>query len=360
MFLKFKPKKPKSDSTKKNDNKASADAADSRQSSRVRTNSKNIKRDSSWITAPSKNADTNRETKKTIAIDGMTKAFAKSIRCSLDKVEDQTTVKDRIDSIHFGNLLVALDAMLECMKTFGMKQTTKDLEYHYRIAREFYQVTPPESRDYLARLMQTLEKKPLTTLTRGFSLVGALEQREAPSEGSKGQIDMGDDPARNTVHRSEESIDSAVTAGLPTATITSDTDEVAGETSPERDSPVAMPDHGKAKNSMFWLCYFVRYVYNVHRLVFEFSYDVGDASSMIFMRFLNPHFSDYYNDKGDAKAYLKVLKDYRTENFLGDGDLDLLLRAKLVSFFRVLEAVMYLWTPAFQEKGRTDAEFLSR
>eukprot|EP00535_Pseudo-nitzschia_heimii_P013608 CAMPEP_0197193516 /NCGR_PEP_ID=MMETSP1423-20130617/27356_1 /TAXON_ID=476441 /ORGANISM="Pseudo-nitzschia heimii, Strain UNC1101" /LENGTH=367 /DNA_ID=CAMNT_0042646727 /DNA_START=64 /DNA_END=1167 /DNA_ORIENTATION=+ len=365
MFHNFKPPPPNTNLIKELDTETSTSEADSLPLSRARKNSKNIKRDCSWITAPIKDAGSDQETKKINAIDAMTKAFAKSIRCALNEVEAQKTVKDRIDSIHFGNLLEALDALAECMKTFRMKQTTKDLEYHSANARKLYQATPPESRDYLANLIQKTansdsQNKPLT---KGFSFVGALEQNrssptEAPSEVDKAHAEIGSNSELQKMSQSEGSTDPAVVPGLPTSMITSDKDEVGEETAPKPNSMVAPSEDEKAKKSMFWLCYFVRYMYNVHRLVFQFNYDGRDASSMIFMRYLNPYFKDYYNENRDAKAYLKVLTDYQTEHFLGDDDLGSRLRPKLKSFFSVVEAVMYLWTPAFQEKGVTDAELL--
>ena len=112
---------------------------------------------------------------------------------------------------------------------------------------------------------------------------------------------------------------------------------------------------------MFWLCNFVRYTYNVHRLVLQVGHDPVDASPMAFMRYLQPYFGDYYTESKNSKAFLNILKDYQEEHFLGaDTPSDSQAEQELRSFLGVLEVLLYLWTPAFQEMVLKGGEFLSR
>ena len=55
------------------------------------------------------------------------------------------------------------------------------------------------------------------------------------------------------------------------------------------------------KHSMFWLCYYVRYLYDVHRLVLKEGYDPIDASAMSFMRHMYP----FSFGKADSIYHLK-------------------------------------------------------
>ena len=70
------------------------------------------------------------------------------------------------------------------------------------------------------------------------------------------------------------------------------------------------------------------------------------------MKDLRPYFEDFYTEFNDAKAFLQLLRDYQQENYLDSAsasDLDSQAMLELRSFLRVVEVVMYLWTPAFLE-----------
>ena len=96
-------------------------------------------------------------------------------------------------------------------------------------------------------------------------------------------------------------------------------------------------------------------------------HDAVDASPMMFMRYLHPYFGDYYySENDDAKGFLMLLSEYQSEHFLGDTDdksrhsTDKQLQQELKLFMGVIEVVMYLWTPAFQEMALTGEQFLQK
>jgi len=352
----------------------------------------NIHEDSSWITSPnsanghSKCCGIHEKTKQLFAMKAMTQAFRESMRCSLKEAESKTTQGDQIDCIHFGNLLVALDAMRDCMKTYGMTRTTTDLEYHCAKARLLYRATPPESRDFLSCLLlkpstnSTTQQHESTTnqplpLMRAFSTspesspTQKLFEHTASSETVFGSDASNATTANHHLFMAASPAPAAAAAmTTPQKTTTATKDESMMYKDGEYSSPylpqVDATDREMARKSMFWLCYFVRYTYNVHRYSLRLGYDSVDASPMAFMRYLQPYFGDYYTEQDDAKSYLKLLADYRTEHFLGDTSsssntttttkrqndaLDSQSRQELKVFLGVLEVVMYLWTPAFRE-----------
>ncbi len=307
--------------------------------------------DSSWITKPS---DPQR-TKKSIAMKGMTRAFVESMRCSLEEAECKTSKEERIDSIDFGKLLVALDVMKDCMKIYGMTRTPADLEHHSSNAKMLHMATPPESRDYLSCLLQSSESKQ----------EGAKSNSGKNKDNNNNHFNMPFVRAFSISTSQDESIALPRAQSCAPELLTHDfaaamKKDASTSLSHRKRSDQPPPclldasDRKKARNSMFWLCYFVRYTYNVHRLVLQIGHDTVDASPTAFMQNLHPHFLEYYTETRDAKAYLKLLTDYQNEHFLGaatSGGKGIHPEAMLdlKSFLGVLEIVMYLWTPAFQE-----------
>ena len=132
-------------------------------------------------------------------------------------------------------------------------------------------------------------------------------------------------------------------------------------------------DIEQGKESMFWLCYYIRYLYDVHRLVLKCGHDPVDASTMAFMRHLFPHFGvsngHYYNTNAsgsknifyddDDKYFLKVIADYQIEHFIKNVNninnnaslpiVDKQTKNGLNMLLGVWEVLLYLWTPAFTE-----------
>lgn len=282
----------------------------------------------------------------------MTRAFVESMRCSIEEAETKTSNEDRIDGIDFGKLLVAMDAMKDCMKVYGMKRTTADLEHHCANAKMLYMATPPESRDYLSSLLQ---QNPLSELT----------QRNDSNHSQKFNLtfrktNQGEDSSSPITPPPDLSRAQTCAAAIGSETTTNELFQGLSPetTSPKKELEEAPPcllsalDRKKAKNSMFWLCCFVRYTYNVHRLVLQIGHDAVDASPMAFMKDLHPYFKDFYTEFNDAKAFLQLLRDYQQENYLDasrTSDLDPQAMPELRSFLRVVEVVMYMWTPAFLE-----------
>lgn len=147
------------------------------------------------------------------------------------------------------------------------------------------------------------------------------------------------------------------------------------------------------KQSMFWLCYYVRYLYDLHRLILKEGYDPMDASTMAFMRHLYPfsfgkansvrHLKHHYykshkkNERvnptykevhgpscggGVSKSFLNVIGDYQIENFMLDccehqqSRIDMKYKQIVVLkkhshelnfLLGVWEVLLYMWTPAF-------------
>lgn len=348
--------------------------------------------DSSWI-KKQRGSPTTREqqkqqrTKKIAALRAMTTAFQGSMRCSLEEAECQTSMEDRIDCIHFGSMLVALDVMKDCMETYGMTRTKADLEYHVSNARLLYGATPPESRDDLSSLLMLKTQKSKagqqqkqeqdfyheSLLKRSFS----IEQQDLSSP----ELNPNERKEKCCAAKIQTSNPSSVSpkpvaAAIATPIKDDESSKVGGgEYSAPSLLKLGAADRERARNSMFWLCNFVRYTYNVHRLVLQIGHDPVDASSMAFMRYLQPYFGDYYSETNDAKAFLKLLIDYQNEHFLGDSSssnsssnsnskendnaLDSQSLRELKFFLAVLEIVMYLWTPAFQEMAQKIGELLS-
>jgi hypothetical protein len=132
-------------------------------------------------------------------------------------------------------------------------------------------------------------------------------------------------------------------------------------------------DIEQGKESMFWLCYYIRYLYDVHRLVLKCGHDPVDASTMAFMRHLFPHFGasndHYYNSNAsggknifyddDDKYFLNVIADYQIEHFIKNVNninnnaslpiVDKQTKNELNMLLGVWEVLLYLWTPAFTE-----------
>ena len=304
--------------------------------------------DSSWI-KPENNLKELQRTKRISSMKAMTQAFLDSVLCSLDEVESYTSEEERIGCIHFGNMLIALDAMKDCMDTYGMKRTTVDLKYHCAKARVLYDATPPDQRDFLSSLLKKPSSRSQSSeyfskpFMRSFSIHKQLARRESSSPKLKPDETRVSCPAAiQSCPESDAPTTSSLESSLPS---------------------IDSSDRELATKSMFWLCSFVRYTYNVHRLVLQVGHDPIDASSMAFMRYLYPYFGDYYNKSGDdAKTFLTLLTDYQNETFLKDNDSLLLEEVKL--FLGALEVVMYLWTPAFQEQvlegvNQRHHEFLS-
>lgn len=308
----------------------------------------------------------------------MTKAFLESMRCSLEEAESQTSMEDRIDCIHFGNMLVALDVMKDCMETYGMTRTKADLEYHCSNARLLYGATPPESRDYLSCLLLLKTQKSKLGQQQDFHHESLFKRSFSieltPNETRAKSCDANIQSNPSTV--SPEPV--AAAAAIATTTKDESFKGGSGEYSAPSLLRLGVADREMARNSMFWLCNFVRYTYNVHRLVLQIGHDPVDASPMAFMRYLQPYFGNYYSETNDAKAFLKLLTDYQNEHFLGDistsnnisvngnssskgndNALDSQSLRELKFLLGVLEVVMYLWTPAFQEMAQKIGELLS-
>ena len=359
--------------------------------------------DSSWIkkqrgSPAMREQQQQQRSKKIAALRSMTMAFQGSMRCSLEEAECQTSMEDRIDCIHFGNMLVALDVMKDCMQTYGMTRTKADLEFHVSNARLLYGATPPKSRDYLSSLLMLKIQKSKagqqqkqerereqdfyheSLLKRSFS----IEEQDLPSP----KLTPNKPKVKSCAAQMQTSNPSSV---LPQPVAASTAAAIAippkddesskskggvggGEYSAPSLLELSAAERERARNSMFWLCNFVRYTYNVHRLVLQIGHDPVDASPMAFMRYLQPYFGDYYSETNDAKAFLKLLTDYQSEHFLGDirgstnsstnnkgndSALDSQSLRELKFFLGVLEVVMYLWTPAFQEMAQEIGGLLS-
>eukprot|EP00531_Pseudo-nitzschia_arenysensis_P018870 CAMPEP_0116133948 /NCGR_PEP_ID=MMETSP0329-20121206/10386_1 /TAXON_ID=697910 /ORGANISM="Pseudo-nitzschia arenysensis, Strain B593" /LENGTH=340 /DNA_ID=CAMNT_0003628629 /DNA_START=143 /DNA_END=1165 /DNA_ORIENTATION=+ len=315
-----------------------------------------VNEDSSWITNPN-NPENLERTKKHLAMKATTRAFVESMRCSIEEAECQTSKEERIDCIDFGKLLEALDKLNDCMNTYGMTRTTADLDHHLKNAKILHMATPPESRDYLSYLLQSSgsnrdasnksngkknEGNFNMPFVRAFSIAGSQDE-PMPEPAYFGRAQSCHPELLATSTAAAMSKDTLTTIEKPKPI-----DEVC---------PCLLNalDRKKARNSMFWLCYFVRYLYNVHRLVLQIGHNVVDASPMAFMRYLYTYFEEYYAETKDAKAYLKLLTDYQSEHFLGDATsggtkgIDQQALMDLKTFLGVIEVVMYLWTPAFQE-----------
>jgi hypothetical protein len=329
-----------------------------------RINTKPGKDDSSWITKKT-NPKVEQKTLKLGAMQVMTRAFRESMRCSIEEAESKKSTADRIDCIHFGNLLVAMDLMKDCMKAHGMTRTTADLEYHSEHARLLHRATPPESRDCLSGLMA--HPSEVESSQRATDDV-----EENIHDDDHNSSDYDDEPfVRNFPEEPTSPIRSAPPAGQTPETTLGPPfvpEPVAASTPTRTDSKwkhsdlpwVDAKDRERARTSMFWLCNFVRYFYNVHRLVLRIGHGPVDAVSMSFMRYLQPYFADYYctTQNDDARTFLKVLEDHRKEHFFVGFDAQSLRELK--RFLGVLEVVMYLWTPAFEEMALKGGEFLSR
>ncbi|MGK3741001.1 MAG: hypothetical protein ACI90V_007851 [Bacillariaceae sp.] len=142
---------------------------------------------------------------------------------------------------------------------------------------------------------------------------------------------------------------------------------------PPTQPKITAADIEQGKESMFWLCYYIRYLYDVHRLVLKCGHDPVDASTMAFMRHLFPHFgasnNHYYNTNAgggknvfyddDDKYFLNVIADYQIEHFIKNVNninnnpslpiVDKQTKNELNMLLGVWEVLLYLWTPAFTE-----------
>ena len=317
----------------------------------------NIYNDSSWIT---KSKEQHTRTKKSIAIKAMTVAFVESMRCSLDEAESQTSKKERIDCIDVGKLLLALETMKDCMTAYGMKRTVADLEHHCHNAKMLYSATPPQWRDYLSYLLQQQPSESGKEAAKGSNEDQNNNQFNMPFVRAFSIRGSQDEPPASKPRATEPRAQSCTAAVLSQSTTSATKTNLA--LSPGTPDPFMKEvppclldalDRKKARKSLFWLCYFVRYTYNVHRLVLQVGHDAVDASPMAFMKYLHPYFENYYTETKDAKAFLELLRDYQNEHYLDTNSSksghDSPATQELKSFLGVLEVVMYLWTPAFEE-----------
>merc|ERR1712238_111718 len=165
----------------------------------------------------------------------------------------------------------------------------------------------------------------------------------------------------------------ALSAASPATTTT--TINVAYNDEKEKLVELTTTDIKQCKKSLFWLCYYVRYLYDMHRLVLKELHDPVDASSMCYMRHLYPHsfysstndstneiIVDSTNSKNynhhDDKLFLTVIADYQIEHFFitteassTNGKQTQVLQNKneLNMLLGVWEVLLYLLTPAFTE-----------
>ncbi|VEU38687.1 unnamed protein product [Pseudo-nitzschia multistriata] len=323
------------------------------------------------VKSPSSNQTTQSLARKS-SMERMTQAFRDSMRCSPDEAESKTSEEDRTNCIDVGKLLSAMDEMKKCMEVFGMQRGPNDLKAHIDRVELLYKATPLEKRDCLSGFMSS---KPYPTeslvdsLTRKRSIsISRTEPSPIPPSppplAAAAENDAGV-PGNSETNR-EEAPDGVESGGTQTDGGAENAASPSETTSSEDNDPLESPspqllqidrhDRKNAKQSMFWLCYYVRYLYEFHRLVLQRKHDPVDASTMSFMQFLYPYFKEYYDSK-DAKKFLKVVADYRTEHFLGQGPsvVNKQPSRELSSFLAILEVVMYLWTPALKEmalKGR--------
>uniref|UniRef100_A0A6U9ZPS9 Uncharacterized protein n=1 Tax=Pseudo-nitzschia australis TaxID=44445 RepID=A0A6U9ZPS9_9STRA len=323
---------------------------------------RSVNNDSSWIT--------NTSSAKQSSLKRMAQAFKDSMRCSPDEAESKTSVEDRTNCIDVQKLLSAMEEMKKCMETFGMQRGPKDLKFHCDRIKLLLKATPPETRASLSGLMSSTSS-PADSLVRALSRTRSLSISRTsslpiPSFSPSPAVAENEEPLpEDSVHDEGVAGDSesdgkeiaaAAKPGAETITSTSKTNKNGcSNNDPLQLPPPQLPqldrnDRKNGKQSMFWLCYYVRYLYNFHRLVLQGKHDLVDASTMSFMQYLYPYFGEYYDGK-DAKSFLKVVADYRTEHFLGPRGSRLGEQSsqELNSFLGILEVVMYLWTPAFKE-----------
>lgn len=303
-----------------------------------------LNEDSSWITSPSLSATTT-SAKKT-AMKRMTQAFLDAMRVSPDEAESKTSEEDRINCIHVGKLLSAMNEVKKCMEIYDMKRGPKDLKHHCEKVEVLYNATPLETRDFLSGL---LASKSGSGAFSSKSIIRTFSERRSGSKNPSSSLPPPDIQTEETTPPTTTTNDGERDEPEPETV-----DEDEGNDSLESPSTplphLDKKDRRDGKNAMFWLCYYIRYIYNVHRLVLKGGHDPVDASTMSFMQYLYPYFGEYYDDK-DAKKFLDAVVDYRTEHFLGDASnpLDRQSRRDLNLFLSVLEVVMYLWTPAHKE-----------
>jgi len=298
---------------------------------------------------------------KKAALRVASEAFVEAMRCSLDEAESKTSVEDRTDCIDVGKLLLAMKRLTECLEVFGGHRGPNDIRFHCDRVELLYKATPVDQRDWLSGLMSSqpsaaeslVRALTMKSLSRKGSLIASAEE----SSGSKPPPSEDLDRDRDRDPADPMGIQQPPgTTASPLATAESpDSAPPAPGTPPDVAPAELLPqlhrnDHENGKQSMFWLCYYVRYLYNFHRLVLKGGLDPVDASTMSFMQYLHKYFRTYYEGSGDAKSFLNVVAEYRSEHFLDRMGHDGWSSSPgLNSFLSTLEVVMYLWTPAFKE-----------